>query len=73
MTYLEKIMAAVKVDDELLTPCEAELLRGFLSNFFCHCLVVSSCPRHFFDDASHFRYQCDFGFDCVRCWNQEAR
>ena len=72
MTYLEKLMSAVKVDDELLTSCEAELLRDSLSKFFNHCLVMSSCPGHFFTGASHFRYRCDFGFDCVRCWNQEA-
>ena len=47
MTYLEKLMSAVKVDDELLTSCEAELLRGSLSKFFNHCLVMSSCPGHF--------------------------
>lgn len=73
MTYLERIMNAMKVDDELLTPHEAELLRGTLSEFFNHGLVLSSCPGHFFDGVSHFRYYCDFGFDCVRCWDQEAR
>lgn len=72
MTYLEKIMAVVKVDDELLTPCEAELLRCSLSKFFNRRLVENLCPGHFFYGASHFRYRCDFGFDCVRCWNQEA-
>ena len=75
MTYLEKLMSAVKVDDELLTPREAEQLRNTLSEFFPRTLPRISCPRDFLDDCASSSpcYRLDFNYDCVQCWNQEAR
>lgn len=72
MTYLEKLMSAVKVDDELLTPQEAKQLRRALSEFFTRNFRHNWCRMDFSDGASQSPKRCLFRYDCFWCWNQEA-
>lgn len=40
MTYLEKLMTAIRFDDEMLTADEIEKLRGIISGELC----IRICP-----------------------------
>lgn len=74
MTYLEKLKAAVKVDNELLAPDKVELLRRELDMFFSQ-RCQYRCPGQYFDKAPKYWNGCNFYFDyenCEKCWNKEV-
>ena len=72
MTYIEKLMSAIKFDEELLKPNEIEMLRGVIrwpieDNF---------CPSEFTFLKGPGFAKCPFfkaKEGCEgRCWNEEA-
>lgn len=72
MTYIEKLMSAIKFDDEMLTPGEIEMLRGVIrwpieDNF---------CPAEFAFLKGPGTQKCPFlraKEGCEgRCWNEEV-
>lgn len=71
MTYSEKVRCSMKIDDELLTPCELKKLRNAVDAFIKY-LTVVTCPGYIFNGAPCPPEICDFHCKCDRCWNQEA-
>lgn len=71
MSFLSRFRAAVRVDDELLGPLEAEQVRSALELFFLRFVVRDWCPGDFFSGGPQ-RPGCDFR--CGECWSSgEAR
>lgn len=68
MTYLEKVMRAVKVDRKLLTEEHAQLLEADIQS----AIIENTCPGRFFSSAPRAgRRACKIS--CEDCWNQEAK
>ena len=74
MTYIEKLMSAIKFDDEMLTQEEIERLRVGASEG----IVSAYCPYMFgllrksgAKVPEKTAFTCDFEGACEDCWAQE--
>lgn len=79
MTYLEKVMQAVKFDKELLDLTEQSLayFKDAVKDGVGSALSDEYCPGFFFtgapsqDDDKTCLEKLDCDSDCFDCWNQE--
>lgn len=74
MTYLEKLMSAVKFDDEMLMPHERLMVEKFLRE----AVIKNCCPKIFHQTRSRkaierFNRCMEEGEhgDCAECWGRE--
>lgn len=72
MTYIKKLMSAIKFDDEMLTPREIEMLRGVIR----WAIENNFCPAELTFLKGPGSAKCPFlkaKEGCEgRCWNEEA-
>ena len=72
MTYIEKLMTAIKFDDEMLTADEIGMLRGLISEQICD----RYCPANikFLQGPGLYEDEddCPVAGPCLKCWNMEA-
>lgn len=79
MTYIEKLMSAVKFDDEMLTPCEIERLSGIIASEIadidCPYMygLLRKCGAEVPEGIKETGNPGDCGMDgdCEACWAQE--
>lgn len=67
MTYIEKIMQAIKIDKEILT--EDQRLR--LTEGIEHIIRDRYCPADFLESVTE--QECKGTNHCEDCWNREAK
>ena len=69
MTYLEKVMQAVKLDKELLTEEQADQLK----ETFQPAIGTNFCPGDFIiGGPMQVKNTCPNSIHCWCCWTQEA-
>lgn len=69
MTYIEKIMQAIKVDRELLSEEAARRLKEVLIRLT---IMEDTCPGSFFSSVP-CPLESTPKMSCEDCWKQEAR
>lgn len=79
MTYIEKLMSAIKFDKEMLTPNDIvrlrEIISSELTDMDCPCKyeLLRKCgaeiPEGFRETGNPGK--CEFAGGCELCWSQE--
>ncbi len=74
MTYLEKLMTAIRFDDEMLTADEIKKLRVIIRGWLC----IRLCPSDIKflqgpgPGPQHLRFLYPRGTCTTQCWDKEA-